>query len=132
MGEGQDTAISLKIYSFPYCFEQNPQLSASQPAKTLLLNFHAIIRFQRIQLFGLTGRGIYSAWWVYILTMVDLYVHRAGSIYPPSGVYRSISRVKVGGTWAGQNRASVESNYSKKKGKLYTFAFRGAFSPKHR
>jgi len=95
LGEGQDTAISLKIYSFPYCFEQNPQLSASQPAKTLLLNFHAIIRFQPFQLFGLTGRGIYSAWWVYILTMVDLYVHRAGSIYPPSGVYRFTMWAKV-------------------------------------
>ena len=30
------------------------------------------------------------------------------------------------------NRASVESNYSKKKVKLYTFAFRGDFSQKHR
>ena len=63
--------------------------------------------------------------------MVGIYTHRTGSICPPRGVYIFISQVKVGGTWAGQNRASVESNYSKKKGKLYTSAFRSAFSPKH-
>ena len=112
----------LNIDSNLHRNELNFQLSTSKPAQTLLLNFHAIIRFQpfhfypqtlcrkgiaaetrkyyplqegtvdkgecfqRFQLFsGLPielyiqrSRYVYSPYWFYMSTTLDIYIHHVG------------------------------------------------------
>lgn len=87
-------------------------------------------------------------------TTRGIYIHHPGKSGWHAGWGLLTCGLEIIGTWAGQNRASilmkqslylseteasfcynrasVESNYSKKKVKLYTFAFRGDFSQKHR